>query len=1422
MFKKIVASVVLATMIISNVPVLNVSAIENVDQTTDLQEETTETNEQEQIENDEVDDETIEIEKKNKVEIDEDDSIKEENTQDEASNEDQFKAAEEESSIALQSIERNVEQKQRTFSVANEISSMRVNNLVNPYGLETSNIRFSWQSSIKQSAYRIVISKSKNAINSQSLDYDSGWVSSDDTADIKVNYSFSKDSIYYWMVQLRSSNGNETSFSDIQSFSTEVSNIWSSQGIWASENDYAFFRYNANIQKSGIDKAVLTATALSPEETRSYVYDFYVNGTSVGMGPTRNDSGNLYYDSYDITSYLNDGNNVLAAQCYSEGSKAFMCQLDLYYVDGTKVTLANTTNDSSWKTLAADSIFGNNGDNAQGAYYYKQCSENINGDVYPQGWNNVGYDDSQWSVPTHPYVSQSFKSFESEAMHRFSKNPQKVSRMFNGNYLVDFGKEVIGSLSLSVNGSGQSINIRYGEELNSDGSVRDHMITDNKYNEIWKLGYGQQNLSGLNLKAFRYVQISNLSSLSTSEIAVLEAKQDFDDNEASFSSNRSLLNSEYEMGKYTIKVGNQNLYVDTQSRERQNYMGDTYINMMTSFGVSSNYSLMKRSLEYALNNPTWPAEYRLYSINGAYKYYLYTGDTQFLQDCYSKLVSCLNEYSITSRNLIGKCSKTILVDWPIADRDNYKYDEAYYNTVINAVYVGACNNMANIAQVLGKNSSQFTSKRDTVKNAMINQLYDPSKGYFYDGLDSNGNAIKHYAQQATMFSLAFGVYNSQSMANTMASMIEKQGLNKTSVYGSYFVLQGLYESGNGTIARKLLTDSSSYSGAHTWQNMLNRGNGMATEGWDSGVKTNMSYSHPWGSGCTAWLVQGLFGITPTSAAYKTFDMKIQTGGVSQAKVKVPTLKGSIDASYTLSGNNINLSVNVPMNTTGRILLPYNSNRNKTITVNGTTYQGKGYNDHFYFIELSGGNYTLSANIGDCNDISELKGTKNVIYQTTNGIWGLYETDGSVSGTTNEAKELKNIRMFLNRIDGTISYQAHVAHDGWLDWKSNGQTFNTSNGIQAFRVKLEGNASNQYDVYYRAYCQTYGWLDWAKNGITAGTVGQGKRLEAIEVKLVPKGQSAPGSMVAPNIGETNFLSYQTHVQTYGWQSSVSDGETAGTTGQAKRLEAMYISLKNKPYSGGIRYRTHIQTYGWESGWKSDGQMTGTSGQAKRLEAIQIELTGEMAQYFDVYYRVHAQHFGWLDWAKNGESAGTEGYAYRLEGIQIVLVAKGRGAPGSIGRSFCKKEIGYQTHVQTYGWQGYQYDGDTSGTTGQAKRLEGIKLNLNKQSYNGGIQYRTHVQTYGWESGWKSNGTMSGTCGQAKRLEAIQIRLTGEMANHYDVYYRVHAQKFGWMGWAKNGESAGSAGYAYRLEGIQIVLVKKGGNAPGSTANCYQEK
>ena len=255
---------------------------------------------------------------------------------------------------------------------------------------------------------------------------------------------------------------------------------------------------------------------------------------------------------------------------------------------------------------------------------------------------------------------------------------------------------------------------------------------------------------------------------------------------------------------------------------------------------------------------------------------------------------------------------------------------------------------------------------------------------------------------------------------------------------------------------------------------------------------------------------------------------------------------------------------------------------------------------------------------------------------------------------------------------------------------------------------------------------------------------------------------------------------------------------------------------------VAYDTHVQTYGWQKEVK-DGAVSGTTGEAKRLEAIKIQLTGEASEKYDVYYSVHAQTFGWLDWAKNGEPAGTAGYGKRLEGIKILLVPKGELAPGATQNAYVEKGITvqYRTHVQTYGWQNYVSDGTVSGTTGQAKRLEGIQISLGNQNCSGSIEYSVHVQTYGWQ-GYVSNGSVAGTTGQAKRLEAIKIRLTGELSEKYDIYYRVHSQTYGWQGWAKNGEAAGTAGYAKRLEGIQIQLVSKGGAAPGSTANCYYEK
>lgn len=438
-------------------------------------------------------------------------------------------------------------------------------------------------------------------------------------------------------------------------------------------------------------------------------------------------------------------------------------------------------------------------------------------------------------------------------------------------------------------------------------------------------------------------------------------------------------------------------------------------------------------------------------------------------------------------------------------------------------------------------------------------------------------------------------------------------------------------------------------------------------------------------------------------------------------------------------------------------------------------------------------------------------------------WQSTVQNGYQTGVTGYGKRLEAVQISIGDGYGDlgVKYSTHVQSYGWMDYVENGALSGTtgeSKRIEAIKIELTGTEAENYDIYYRAHCQSYGWLDWASNGEAAGTKGYSKRMEALQIVVLPKGSEAPGSTDTPFVEKPIAVKYQTYVNGSGWQSAVEGGVTSGTTGQAKALEALKVSITDSNYGGGVKYEAYMQSYTW-NGEKSDGAEAGAAGQSKRMEAVRMSLYGELAEHYDIYYRVYVQTYGWLDWAGNGDPAGTFDYAKRMEAVQIRLVEKGGEAPGETAAPSRRALLKYSTHVQTYGWRGWSYDGEQSGTTGQGKRLEAIRIDFANSKYAGNIRYKTHVQSYGWDEDWKTGGQIAGIEGQSKRLEAIQIELTDEMAEQYDIYYRVHSQTYGWLGWAKNGEPAGTEGLAKRLEAIEIRLVEKGGVAPGSTEQAY---
>jgi uncharacterized protein YjdB len=297
-------------------------------------------------------------------------------------------------------------------------------------------------------------------------------------------------------------------------------------------------------------------------------------------------------------------------------------------------------------------------------------------------------------------------------------------------------------------------------------------------------------------------------------------------------------------------------------------------------------------------------------------------------------------------------------------------------------------------------------------------------------------------------------------------------------------------------------------------------------------------------------------------------------------------------------------------------------------------------------------------------------------------------------------------------------------------------------------------------------------------------------------------------------------YSGHVQNIGWQSDVSNGAIAGTTGQSLRVEAMKIRIAGDNDLG-IRYRAHVQNIGWQN-WVSNGETAGTSGKSLRVEALRMELTGKDASKYDVYYSAHVENYGWLNWARNGQTAGSAGKSLRVEAVMVKLVQKGQAAPANPG-SFqiaavmdnidpTSVSLAYNGHYSNIGWSSETGDGAVSGTDG-VTRLEAFNVLINNAG-NSGIRYRSYVQNVGWQD-WKYNGDAAGTTGQGLRLESMKMELYGEAADKYDLYYSSYVENAGWLNWAKNGEASGSEGQSLKITSFRALLVQKGSPAPGNT-------
>lgn len=129
-------------------------------------------------------------------------------------------------------------------------------------------------------------------------------------------------------------------------------------------------------------------------------YKLYVNGHLVSLGPARGDIYNWNYETVDLSPWLRQGDNTLAAEVWNFVEWKPIAQISFnqtgLIVQGNGPDEQGANTDGSWKCLRNDAY----APHTTGVYGYFAAGpgERVDASRYPWGWQQPDYDDSAWAA----------------------------------------------------------------------------------------------------------------------------------------------------------------------------------------------------------------------------------------------------------------------------------------------------------------------------------------------------------------------------------------------------------------------------------------------------------------------------------------------------------------------------------------------------------------------------------------------------------------------------------------------------------------------------------------------------------------------------------------------------------------------------------------------------------------------------------------------------------------------------------------------------------------------------------------------------------------------------------------------------------------------------------------------------------------
>ena len=795
-----------------------------------------------------------------------------------------------------------------------------------------------------------------------------------------------------------------------------------------------------------VQQATLYATALG-------TYELQLNGTRVSnqlFAPGWTTFGTrVRYQTYDVTSQLVTGENVLGAQVsgdwysghigngsYQVGglSRALLAQLEVVYADGTTDRFVT---DGSWKMHASPTVYSD----LMGGEEYNAQAEIVS-------WANPGFDASSWSpVLVRSEAARIMNSQAAEPIQELGElSPISMTAPQAGRWTYDLGQNMTGVIRLQISAAaGTVITIRHAEVLNSDGTIytnnyrqasaRDTYVCKGGGVETWQPKF--------TYRGFRYVELTGPSTqppLGAVTGIVLGSNTPLTGQLATSDASINRLQSNIQ---WSQRDNYFSVPTDCPQRdERLGWMGDAEIFIRTasynadvaafftkwivdvndSQVAGGAYTDISPYNNAGAGSPAWADT----GVICPWIIYQMYGDTRILSKSYANMAAWVQFCQTNSTNYIRSGNRgSDFGDYLAPDGSTSK------ELIGTAFFAHSADLLAQTAAVLGKSNDAlryqtlFQNIKSAFNSAYINQTTgvctSPTQCAYALALDFNlvSDSLKPALEQL--------------IANDVASRSNHLSVG---FVGVDHLLPSLSNNAGNPTAYSLIQQTTYPS----WLYEVNAGATTTWERWD-GIETNGTYEDPeqnsfnhyaFGS-CGEWLYRTVSGIDldPTATGYRKIIIHPQPGGtVTSANASYASMSGTIVCNWSSGNGGFLLNATIPANTTATVYIP-TTDASLVLESDGPTADATGVT----YLRMDGGNAVYSVQSGRYSFAVQghsVPGTdsisRNSVGQAQVSITSLLANDGAnVTFLSVDAISAHGARVSV--VNGNIVYQPQADYPG---------------------------------------------------------------------------------------------------------------------------------------------------------------------------------------------------------------------------------------------------------------------------------------------------------------------------------------------------------------------------------------------------------